>query len=146
MFHLKVHPRRPCLLPQCSPLYTLIVCKVPFNVSLKSSFATRALSCPCKCRHHRLATFVVTFYSLAITTLVLILHFGVEKQIKDPTLGVRIGFLFGSLVSGAIFGVASVIFYRSVKLAIPAVAGFCKCRELAPDCSALGSTVWPAWC
>jgi len=84
--------------------------------------------------------FIITFYSFALMTLVLILHFGVEKQVNDPPEGIRIAFFFACMACGATFGIGSVIFYRGMKVGIAPAGGFCESMDRRyshfPSCSA----------
>lgn len=75
--------------------------------------------------------FIVSCYATATIALVLILHFGVEKQVNPPRSGVRVGLVFASLVGGSIVGAGSVIFHRGAKVIIAPLAGFCAYRFCA---------------
>lgn len=72
----------------------------------------------------RLAVFLATVYAFAIVTMALILHFGIEEQISQPSIGVRVGFVMASLGAGCSVGVAAVVFHREAKAVIAPIAGF----------------------
>lgn len=61
---------------------------------------------------------------MAIVTMALILHFGIEKQIDPPRSGIRVAFVVASLAGGTICGMAAAIFHRGAKIIIAPVAGF----------------------
>lgn len=65
---------------------------------------------------------------MAIVTMALILHFGVEKQVDPPRSGIRVAFVIASLAAGAVCGLGAAIFHRGVKIVIAPVAGFRESR------------------
>lgn len=74
----------------------------------------------------RLTCFIVTSYALALVTMALILHFGIERQIDPPRAGIRVAFVVASLAAGTICGLGAAIFHRGAKIVIAPVAGFRK--------------------
>lgn len=72
----------------------------------------------------RFAVFIVAFYSAAIIILALILHFGVQRQVSDPSKGIRVAFLVACLIGGLAAGAGCLVFHRGAKVIIAPVAGF----------------------
>ncbi|KAG8741036.1 hypothetical protein FRC10_003420 [Ceratobasidium sp. 414] len=68
--------------------------------------------------------FLVGFYTLALTTIVLILKFGVLDAINPPSRVVRGMFLLASAVAGVIGGGLSIFFWKHTKYFIGAWGGF----------------------
>ena len=63
---------------------------------------------------------------MAIVTMALILHFGIERQIDPPRGGIRVAFVVAALAAGTICGLGAAIFHRGAKIVIAPVAGFRK--------------------
>ncbi|KAG8681523.1 hypothetical protein FRC08_015577, partial [Ceratobasidium sp. 394] len=68
--------------------------------------------------------FLMGFYTLALTTIVLILKFGVLDAINPPSRVVRGMFLLASAVAGIIGGGLSIFFWKHTKYFIGAWGGF----------------------
>ncbi|QRV90711.1 hypothetical protein RhiJN_18729 [Ceratobasidium sp. AG-Ba] len=68
--------------------------------------------------------FLIGFYTLALTTIVLILKFGVLDAINPPSKVVRGMFLLASAVAGVVGGGLSIFFWKHTKYFIGAWGGF----------------------
>ncbi|KAG8728997.1 hypothetical protein FRC11_009735, partial [Ceratobasidium sp. 423] len=68
--------------------------------------------------------FLIGFYTLALTTIVLILKFGVLDAINPPSKTVRGMFLLASAVGGVVGGGLSIFFWKHTKYFIGAWGGF----------------------
>ncbi|KAL5640828.1 hypothetical protein ACGC1H_001348 [Rhizoctonia solani] len=68
--------------------------------------------------------FLIGFYTLALTTIVLILKFGVLDAINPPSKAVRGMFLLASAVAGVMGGGLSIFFWKHTKYFIGAWGGF----------------------
>ncbi|KAL8283605.1 hypothetical protein RQP46_005400 [Phenoliferia psychrophenolica] len=68
--------------------------------------------------------FLVGLYIGAMIVSLLILRFGVEPSVNDPTSATRGLFLFASLAGGLIMGAASVFWWKAAQHVAPAFAGF----------------------
>ncbi|KAF8605192.1 hypothetical protein BDV93DRAFT_75890 [Ceratobasidium sp. AG-I] len=68
--------------------------------------------------------FLIGFYTLSLTTIVLILKFGVLDAINPPKSTVRGMFLLASAVAGIVGGGLSIFFWKHTKYFIGAWGGF----------------------
>ncbi|KAJ1310942.1 hypothetical protein OPQ81_009454 [Rhizoctonia solani] len=68
--------------------------------------------------------FLIGFYTLALTTIVLILKFGVLDAVNPPSKAVRGMFLLASAVAGVVGGGLAIFFWQGARYFIGAWGGF----------------------